>query len=399
MVSKEEHPSWTNPMNTDSLPSRPSLFPRPYDLGADQVAFRRSLARFADEFVREAEAICGDLLDAHLARLSSGGDEVPRSREEHAMELLTFGILRGEFSGAAGATTDAEIDELADLWRIRSANPESKDGADARRAEVFQAILERNPSHDEPSDRRFVRWLGCTGEFVQEAARLELWLQSTGVFFAADEFDVACARLSAWFVPAAHRSLGRWTSGVEEFQARIRQEGRSREDILLVSRSEPIYHMNMVGAEVMNRGFRPGYDSRPDKVVLVPGCMRAKPEGQCRAVRDGLDISCSRCDPDCEVAALDRLGRERGFRVFVVPHASSFTAWLEHWQGSPSTSLLAVACPLHLVSGGYEMRALGHQAQCLMLQYSGCSRHWDPRGTPTRVDRELLLEMVGGRAA
>lgn len=54
----------------------------------------------------------------------------------------------------------------------------------------------------------------------------------------------------------------------------------------------------------------------------------------------------------------------------------------------------AAACPLHLVPGGYEMRALGLEAQCVLLAYSGCKRHWDPTGTPTRLDRDRLLELV-----
>jgi hypothetical protein len=89
------------------------------------------------------------------------------------------------------------------------------------------------------------------------------------------------------------------------------------------------------------------------------------------------------------------LAEKHGFRVFVVPHASSFTAWLRHWRTDETTALVAAACPLHLVPGGYEMRALGLEAQCVLLDYSGCKRHWDPNGTPTKFDHHRLLELVG----
>jgi len=42
------------------------------------------------------------------------------------------------------------------------------------------------------------------------------------------------------------------------------------------------------------------------------------------------------------------------------------------------------------------MRALGLEAQCVLLDYSGCKRHWDPKGVPTRLDRKRLLEVVAG---
>lgn len=378
----------TRPAGTDS-------HLRPYELGDDGPVFREALASLADEFLAEAERRCGDLLDAHMARLASGGEDVPRTRMEHALELLTLGVLRQELGWLAAGTSEETVRELAQLWRTRSTDPASKASADVRRAGLFRGILDRSVPGRTCTDSAFVRWLASTGEFVQESLRLDLWLQSCGVFFPSEELVDCTTALAAWFVPLARLRLGRWTRGVEEFRQAILQGEESREDLLLVTRSEPLYHLNMVGAEVMNRAFRSGYEARPDKIVLVPGCMRSRPDSECRARREGLDISCTRCHPGCEVAGLDRLGEEHGFRVFVVPHASSFTAWLEHWRGRPGTSLLAVACPLHLLPGGYEMRALDHQAQCLMLRYSGCSRHWDPAGTPTRIDRGQLLELVG----
>lgn len=129
-------------------------------------------------------------------------------------------------------------------------------------------------------------------------------------------------------------------------------------------------------------------------MVRVPGCMRIRDGKASQARRDGLEISCVRCDSSCEVAALDRLSESHGFSVFIVPHAPTSTAWLEHWQRDLETSLVSGVCPLHLVHGGYEMRALGLHAQCVMLDNSGCKRHWDPVGVPTRMDCDRLLTVM-----
>jgi hypothetical protein len=284
---------------------------------------------------------------------------------------------------------------MARLWTMRSTDPARKAEADAARAAIFLELLSgRRAATESVDDDRLVDWLEATGEFVQEAIRLRQWISSAPML-GQDVFREASDGIASWFVPAAKSSLGAWTRGVQDFRAEVLGLREAREDLFLITRTEPLYHLNMLGSEVMNRGFESGYLERPDRVVLVPGCMRSRDDASCRALRDGLDITCTHCHPGCEVAALDRMAQGNGFRLRIVPHASTFTAWLRHWSGEPSTALVAVACPLHLVTGGYEMRALGLQAQCVLLNYSGCRRHWDPRGVPTRLDRGRLLEVVG----
>lgn len=380
-------------------PTSAQPLPRPYQIGslAQGDPFHPVLSRFADEFLTEAERRMGDLIDARLALLGAGNEEPARSRGEYAIELLTFGILRSEYAPMAQATSDTTLRRMADLWRVRSTDPDRKAAADQERGRIFLGIQHRaweQRPDPAPDDARLVDWLASTGEFVQEALRMRAWLNGHEAFWSTEEFVAATSGLAAWFEARAKSVLGRWTSGVDDFRRRVLESDAPREDLFLVTRTERLYHLNMLGSEVMNRGFRPGYDSRPRKIVLVPGCMRSRDDKSCQARRDGLDIACTRCHPSCEVAALDRLGEEKGFGVRVVPHASTFTAWLERWSRAPDTALVAAACPLHLVPGGYEMRALGLEAQCVLLEFSGCKRHWDPSGTPTRLDRNRLLELV-----
>ena len=371
---------------------------RPYDIGHDVHghAFLETVDLCADAFVAEADLRAGDLLDGYLAFLAAGDGASARSRGEHAIELLTIGLLRREMGPLAAVTTDSTMARLEELWTARSRQPHRKAAADMERGEIFQHLLGQGEvfKGGPVDDTRLVRWLAATGEFVQEALRMGPWLAGSGVFWTADEFRLQTEGLAEWFVREAATRLGPWTTGVADFRQRALDRPDPREDLLLITRSEPLYHLNMVGAVVMNRGFLPGYALRPRKVVLVPGCMRVHDDKKCQGRRDGLDITCTRCDGRCEVAALDRLAEANGFRVFIVPHASTFTAWLQHWQREQDTSLVAAACPLHLVPGGYEMRALGLHAQCVMLDYSGCKRHWDLTGVPTRLDRDRLLAIV-----
>jgi hypothetical protein len=370
---------------------------RPYDISPNKggPSFLTILSDFTDAFLVEAEMRVGSFIDWWIAFLANGNAEPQRSRGEYALELLTLGILRKEYAAVANVTPAESRRRLCELWRIRSAEPQQKANADRERGRIFLGLLKRAcQTNGACDDSRLIHWLAATGEFVQESLRLRSWLEGSSTLWSPEAFVQATAALASWFEHEAKIALGRWTQGVEEFRAKAIAAGEPREDLFLITRSERLYHLNMMGTEVMNRGFRPSWATRTRKIVLVPGCMRAHNDNACQARRDGIDITCTHCDASCEVAALDRLGEERGFRVFVVPHASSFTAWLEHWSKDADTALVAAACPLHLLSGGYEIRALGFDAQCLLLDYSGCKRHWDPVGKPTRLDKKRLLELV-----
>lgn len=370
-------------------------FSSPYSLRS-APGFYGSLKHFSDAALQFCEEIAGSMLDGHMALQQAGDPDRLRSRGEYAVELLTLGILRRIYGDLALHTADSTIRRMERLWALRMGDAARKPKADKARALLFRDMLHQRHSFAQfPNDSKLCAWLKATGEFHQEALRIQTWLAGTGVFWSAQELVECSGQLADWFISHSQEALGAWTTGVHSQVRQALAQEAAREDLLLITRPEPLYHLNMVGAEIMNRGFRSGFDARPHKVLLVPGCMRLHSETRCQAKQYGLDMECTQCHPECEVGKLQNLAERRNFQVRIVPHASSFTAWLEHWQKDKTSALIAAACPLHLVSGGYEMRALGLEAQCILLEYSGCRKHWDSHGTPTRLDHNRLLEIMG----
>jgi uncharacterized protein len=80
--------------------------------------------------------------------------------------------------------------------------------------------------------------------------------------------------------------------------------------------------------------------------------------------------------------------------VFIVPHSTGFSRWLERWQREADCAVTAVACLLNIVPGGFEMRARGIASQCVALDYPGCKEHWHPEGIPTAVNEDRLVQIV-----
>ncbi|MDF1550419.1 MAG: DUF116 domain-containing protein, partial [Bacteroidales bacterium] len=136
------------------------------------------------------------------------------------------------------------------------------------------------------------------------------------------------------------------------------------------------------------------YQKTKNKVLLVPGCMRINNGKVCKAKQDGFDITCTSCNKNCKIYELTNLGNKNKFSVNIVPHSSSFTKWLKKWENNDQTGLIAVACLLNLVPGGYEMRELNIPAQCLLLDFCGCKKHWHKNGIATEINEDRLLKML-----
>jgi hypothetical protein len=157
------------------------------------------------------------------------------------------------------------------------------------------------------------------------------------------------------------------------------------------------YQLNMVAAEVMNRGLRDSFRGTPERVVLLPACMRGDRSSMCKARIDGVDMTCAGCDPNCAINRITREMSALGIRVYIVPHSGEFSQWLERWQHS-GVGVTAIACALNILPGGLEMRERGIAAQCLPLDFPGCRKHWDSKGFSTAVNEKRLVQLATAHA-
>lgn len=350
-------------------------------------------ARFTDEVLAQSEELAGSLVDGFRAANPS------LSRGERQLELLTLGTLWHIYSDDAtelGALPAAVLARLADWRRESKALKPTIDWARGILATLFL----------EPEDApmagcftveyldRLLDWLAATGEFRQEVAHLRPWRDYFATLPPAETADnlVMTIALAIWFENRSEEVLGRYTVGVERFLTEEHPCHRWREDVIFTGRKRVEYHLNMVGAEIMNRAFRADFAGRPRKVVLVPACMRALPEDRCRAEPSGMGLRCGACEPKCRVHQLTKLGEKHGFGVRILPHESDFAGGSEAATGD--VAIVGVACVTNLVAGGWKAQALGLPAQCVLLDYAGCRNHWDDEGIPTEINIGQLKRVL-----
>lgn len=361
-------------------------------------------AQLTDVVLKEAEQCLFSIIREFEASIQQNDLESLRSSKEYLLEALTLGVLWMVYAPHAVTFSPAASGLFHTLIALRRRYRWLKPGIDTVRGILATLLL--MPKHTSSQTRvpqtkenlaRLLNWLSVTGEFKEEIKRLQYWQAFLANLPAQKvaEYLKAISAFARWFKFQSKASLGKYTTHVEDFlQKSYPQTYRWREDMIFCGRQEVEYHLIMVGAEILNRVFRADFLQTPRKAVLLPACMRARPAAECRARKDGLDITCTGCTPGCRVRHFNQLGKEQGFDVYVIHHSSDFTKWLERWQDTREVGVVGVACILNLFTGGYEMKDLNIPSQCMLLDYCGCQNHWHPEGIPTDIDQKQLLHTL-----
>jgi hypothetical protein len=328
-----------------------------------------------------------------------------RSDEEYYLELLSFGLLWKTYGKIALSIRTAPFLTLSRMAEWRKHHRNLKPAIDLARGvlvtlfllpKINLRIVESNPSlHDID---RLCLWLEATGEFKEQALRFIRW-RAYWETMSEERWVKGCKdvfKFVDWFTARAKDVIGKYTEKVEEFLAESGNRYIWREDRVQCSRTRNEYHLNMVGAEIMNRAFRKDFLNTEMKALLVPGCMRSNIE-KCKAIRIREGLRCEGCDPKCNVNKLREMGKRNDYEIFIIPHASDLTLWSPQ-PNKPKRGVIAVACVTTLVEGGWELKRYDACAQCVLLDFSGCKKHWHREGIQTFINIKELKRILENKS-
>ncbi len=377
-----------------------------YSLRADQPRsdhYYRDIAVFTDEVVARADHDLGAIIAAFAA---SEYDDA-RTAPEYAFELLTLGILWRVYAHRALQLARPSQRVLSALVVLREHSGPAKPAVDALRGALATLVLARNGhGHAAPETPtvahlgRLIDWLAATGDYEQEVARLRVWLEYFGAQPSAEPIAAILA-FADWFTARSLDALGQYTANVEHFLSETHPSYRWREDVIFCGRARVEYHLNMVGTEIMNRAFRAAFLAAPQKVVLVPPCMRAKSADECQARETPFGEQCAACEPRCHVHQVTQLGKKHGFAVYIMPRElTTFSPGENARAAMTQLGIVGVSCPLTNAQGGLQAKKLHIPAQGLLLDYCGCVWHWHPDGgIPTAINLRQLLHLLETESA
>ena len=368
--------------------------------------YYKQISDITDEVLAEAENRAKTLLDSFQTYLQDTNREALRIRSEYAFELLTLGVLWRVYAGYSLGLSRTSKRLLEWLLRQRKKIIILKPVIDIFRGVLAEFIL---PSTNSQSGRipapkkenldHLLDWLSASGDFKEEVKRLSAWrdfLTNQDPEEIVKNLNIAIS-YAAWFDKRSMAVLGHYTPHVDQFLEKSIPDYRWREDKIFCGRQRVEYHLNMIGAEILNRTMRDRFLDTERKIVLLPPCMKAKFDDGCEATPTNFGERCAACTPDCRVHQVTQLGKKYGFDVLIMgPELSAFS---DNKKAKPtmdsSVGIIGASCPLTNVTGGWETRDLGVPAQGILLDYCGCPWHWDlGRGLSTDINFNQLLRLL-----
>ena len=267
--------------------------------------FYADVSQFSDQLLNEIDLRAGQAVFTYGHYAQSELKEPPRSLGEYSIEFLTLGMALKLYAGAACTTPGWVVRGVS--WTFPVAPTKGAHEACGRlpaRVDDPAFLLpniRRKAAGPISADQlpRLVEWLEATGEFEQEIARLNHWNSYLGTLSQSEAGECIESAISLfdWFQQEADRALGAYTQRVPKFLSGEYAARPCREDQIFCGKLPVEYHLNMVAAEIMNRGLRPEFESKMERVVLVPGCMRGPYDTFCRAPATGTDMQCAGSSP------------------------------------------------------------------------------------------------------
>lgn len=364
--------------------------------------FYRRLADFTDWWLAVVPSPISKIIQQYQIFIRREQREEIRSREEYLLEFLTLGIYWNLYSSKAMRLPELSGRVLTKLSALRRRGKIIKWFCDPLRGILSTLFLSPFQIFESPIPTRenldvLLKWLLATGEFRHDWDRLYGWYQYLATLKEVEFINQMnqTIQLASRFESKSEEMFGIYTLAVGEFLTQTHPTYHCREDAIFCGRKPVEYHLNMLGAELMNRAFRRAFQETARKVVLLPGCMRIAGGKYCQAVSGFLGDRCTSCSPRCNVFRLVQLGNEIGYDVYIVHHESAILSKGTVTQvQEEQIGIVGVACLLNLISGGWKLKEHDIPAQCVLLDYCGCKQHWHKKGIATKLDENQLRLII-----
>lgn len=373
-----------------------------YDGEENSNSYYRNIEKFSEIVVYKGLQMTMPWIKKLKAYIEQQQLETVRTNEEYMLEILTLGVLWVRYSDDAAGINQIPNKLLTKLVKRRQKGGKLKRGVDYIRGILGTLFLYSKHRSDLVDSIPFtmdnltnlIDWLSAAGEFIQETKRFRNWMSYLRTVSDEEvaELIALAVFFAVWFEEQSLDRIGKYTEEVETYLDTGRKRHLWREDLIFCSRQRVEYHLNMVGAQIMNHAYRSDFIKTRKKAVFLPACIRKNLNGTCKARSDKDILHCVRCNLNCQVNKIKELSNRYGYDVLIIPHESS--AFSKNTIKEGELGIIGVACILNLLAGGWKAKGLGIPPQCVLLDYCGCKNHWDEEGFSTSINMEQLHKLM-----
>ena len=129
---------------------------------------------------------------------------------------------------------------------------------------------------------------------------------------------------------------------------------------------------DLIEVQMANALQRKEFEKTQRRALLLPHCARAHMDKQCKADFDA-DIPtyiCRACQDNCLINKATKLGKAKGYDVYVVPGGACTEKIL---RDGKHDGVVGVACSMELKMGLGPLKKLGIPGQGVFLTKNGCA--------------------------
>ncbi|HEX3077506.1 MAG TPA: DUF116 domain-containing protein [Lachnospiraceae bacterium] len=363
-----------------------------------------NIKSIADQVMNDVDEQLGVVAAGYQKYIEEQCIEVVRTIKEYELELLVLGVLWRGYGHRAQHLEKGIGHIIRNVVKARRSTKLMKAFWSFVKGKLTSKYLikendlvidnESNLDVSMEAYSRLLFWLDASGEFEQEVIRLSRWRDFFEVHTEFQIFIGSVLTVAKRFEELARKQLGSYTTNVVEYRKKAYTTHSKREDILLCTRGESEYHLNMVGAQIMNDVFRADFQKTEEKYIYLPGCMVLKGREKCKAKPYHSGYLCQNCTPECTINQITEIAKQYHAKVMIVYHESSL--YKQKVDSKASIGVVGVACVLNLLSGGWKAKDLGYVPQCVLLDYCGCKGHWHENGVVTNINMNRLISVLSG---
>ena len=128
---------------------------------------------------------------------------------------------------------------------------------------------------------------------------------------------------------------------------------------------------DLVDIQIKNAVNRSAFVKTKNRVLLLPQCLRKKTHGSCKAMFKPEIPShfCNSCSRGCLVNQATRMGKQKGYDVYILDGGSCITHIMEQ---NKYDAVVGVACPPEIKLATNYLEELGIPGQGVPLTKNGC---------------------------
>ena len=142
---------------------------------------------------------------------------------------------------------------------------------------------------------------------------------------------------------------------------------------------------DLIDMQALNLMQRQKFLQTKKRALFLPHCSRKYMDCRCKALFDANlpSYMCAHCSPDCGVNKADRVAKEKGYDVYVLPGASCVPKILKTKQYE---GIVGVACGEEVKMSGELLSSMSVTGQSVPLLKNGCAN--------TVFNMETLIETL-----